>query len=571
MKSINFTLIFILIFSFELSHTNTAYASDYHGYTPASYITIQQVALDKNNINSWLINTGIFDRDLRTSGTPGFEWPKYTGQDAIFSSGLSIAAMYSGALRMASSSYTGEFAPGYVTDSAGISVARTDSRFKIYAVIPSDPNSYDWQHWGDMVPYGAPYTDINHNGIYEPATDIPGMPGAAKTLFVCLTDGFASQHTPGEGFGGGTAPLYAEVHLVAWVYNTSAMQDVQFLKWDIYNKSHVAWNSTYFSVVCDPDLGCSDDDLIGCDTSRINNGQQRNLGFVYNSQEVDCAGSYRYTAIVPSAGIVLLEGAINRSVNPPVQLQLTSFDYFTNPSAGGPVCEQDPNPGANYAYNYMKGLKKDQTPWVFPPGGAGNVTKFCYPGDPEMAIGWCERQSTVSGSVQNCGGPNVYNGNYVSSNPGGDRRFLMNSGADNFTVNTGEKQTIAVAQMIAVGVNRRNSVTHLKALCSQVWQFYLIGVKTVSDKVPEKYLLYQNYPNPFNPSTTIKYQIMKKGFVGITIYDAIGRQVETLVSLSQSPGTYEVQWNASAYPSGVYFYKFTAGSYSETKKLILLK
>ncbi|MFI5145094.1 MAG: T9SS type A sorting domain-containing protein [Ignavibacteria bacterium] len=571
MKSINFTLIFIFIFSFELSQNNTAYASNYPNYTPATPITIQQVALNKNNINSWIINTGIFDHDLRTSNTPGFEWPIYTGQDAIFSCGLSIAAMYSGSLRMAAAFYTGEFAPGYVVDSSGITVARTDSRFKIYSVVPTDPNSNDWLHWGDMVPYGAPYTDVNHNQTYEPGIDIPGMPNAAQTIFVCLTDGFSSQHTAGEGFGGGTAPLYAEVHLVAWTYNTT-MQDVQFLKWDIYNKSHVAWNSTYFSIVCDPDLGCSDDDFIGCDTTGYFADTARNLGFVYNSQEVDCAGSYRYTAIVPSAGIVLLEGAINHNVNPPVQLKMTSFDYFTNPSAGGPSCETDPNPGANYAYNFMKGLKKDQTPWMFPPGGnASYVTKFCYPGDPETGLGWCEKQGSPSGSVQNCGGPNVYTGNFITSNTGGDRRFLMNSGADNLTVNPGEKQTISVAQMIALGANRRNSVTHLKILCDHVKHFYLIGVIPISDKVPEKYLLYQNYPNPFNPSTIIKYQIVRKGLVNLTVYDAIGRQVETLVSLSQNPGTYEVQWNAAAYPSGVYFYKLSTDGYSETKKLVLLK
>ena len=570
MKSINFTVIFIIIFSFELFQNNTAHASNYPDYTPATPITIQQVALNKNNINSWIINTGIFDRDMRTSNTPGFEWPIYMGSDAIFSCGLTVAAMYNGSLRMAAASYTGEYAPGYITDSAGVPVARTDSRFKIYSVVPTDPNSYDWLHWGDMVPYGAPYTDVNHNSIYEPAIDIPGMPNAAQTIFVCLTDGFSSQHTAGEGFGGGTAPLYAEVHLVAWTYNTSAMQDVQFMKWDIYNKSHVAWNSTYFSIVCDPDLGCSDDDFIGCDTS-INNGKPRNLGFVYNSQEVDCAGSYRYNNIVPSTGITLLEGAINHNVTPPVQLQMTSFDFFTNPSSGGPSCETDPNPGANYAYNYMKGLKKDQTPWVIPPGGIGNGTKFCYPGDPETGVGWCEKQGSPSGSVQNCGGPNVYTGIVLSSNTAGDRRFLMNSGADNLTVSPGEKQTISTAQIIARGLNRRNSVTALKALCIQVRQFYYIGVIPISDKVPEKYLLYQNYPNPFNPSTNIKYQIVKMGLVNLTVYDAIGRQVETLVSLSQYPGTYEVQWNAAAYPSGVYFYKLSTDGYSETKKLILLK
>jgi hypothetical protein len=83
--------------------------------------------------------------------------------------------------------------------------------------------------------------------------------------------------------------------------------------------------------------------------------------------------------------------------------------------------------------------------------------------------------------------------------------------------------------------------------------------------------LYQNYPNPFNPITNIKYQITKNNFVTLKIYDILGKEIETLVNERQSPGMYEVHWNGEEYPSGVYFYKITAGDFTETRKMILMK
>jgi hypothetical protein len=88
---------------------------------------------------------------------------------------------------------------------------------------------------------------------------------------------------------------------------------------------------------------------------------------------------------------------------------------------------------------------------------------------------------------------------------------------------------------------------------------------------PNRYLLSQNYPNPFNPTTTINFSIPKSGFVTIKVYDVLGREVKTLVSQELSAGNYKQQWNANRMPSGIYFYRLQSGSFTETKKLILLK
>jgi len=99
-------------------------------------------------------------------------------------------------------------------------------------------------------------------------------------------------------------------------------------------------------------------------------------------------------------------------------------------------------------------------------------------------------------------------------------------------------------------------------------------------RVPSQYTLFQNYPNPFNPSTTIKYEIPlspfsqkggQGGFVSLKVYDILGRIVATLVNGIESAGEHTIQWNAGNIPSGVYFYKLSAGNFMETKKLLLLK
>lgn len=87
----------------------------------------------------------------------------------------------------------------------------------------------------------------------------------------------------------------------------------------------------------------------------------------------------------------------------------------------------------------------------------------------------------------------------------------------------------------------------------------------------DEFYLYQNYPNPFNPSTTIKYSVPKLSFITIKIYDVLGSEVAVLVNEEKPVGTYELNWNAVNLPSGVYFYQLKAGSYVETKKMILLK
>ena len=98
-----------------------------------------------------------------------------------------------------------------------------------------------------------------------------------------------------------------------------------------------------------------------------------------------------------------------------------------------------------------------------------------------------------------------------------------------------------------------------------------LGITNISNGIPDKFSLSQNYPNPFNPSTNIKYQIAKNSFVTLKVFDILGKEIATLVNEKQNSGTYESTFDARGLTSGVYFYRLTAGDFSETKKMLMIK
>jgi len=93
----------------------------------------------------------------------------------------------------------------------------------------------------------------------------------------------------------------------------------------------------------------------------------------------------------------------------------------------------------------------------------------------------------------------------------------------------------------------------------------------IPSEIKYKYSLEQNYPNPFNPATTIKFSISTSSFVTLKIYNTLGKEVSTLISEKLPAGNYSLNWNAADLPSGIYFYRLIAGSFKQTKKLVLLR
>lgn len=99
----------------------------------------------------------------------------------------------------------------------------------------------------------------------------------------------------------------------------------------------------------------------------------------------------------------------------------------------------------------------------------------------------------------------------------------------------------------------------------------LTAVDPYSNEVPSSFALFQNYPNPFNPTTNIKFNLPKSGFVTLKLYDILGNEVQSLVSGIQQAGVYNITVDGSNLASGVYFYTLRTDSYLETKKMALIK
>jgi hypothetical protein len=99
----------------------------------------------------------------------------------------------------------------------------------------------------------------------------------------------------------------------------------------------------------------------------------------------------------------------------------------------------------------------------------------------------------------------------------------------------------------------------------------IVGVTPSSNQSPAEFSLSQNYPNPFNPSTTIKFSVANQENVKLTIFNETGKMITTLVNKNFNPGSYEIKWDASGQSSGVYFYTVSTSSFSETRKMLLIK
>jgi photosystem II stability/assembly factor-like uncharacterized protein len=98
-----------------------------------------------------------------------------------------------------------------------------------------------------------------------------------------------------------------------------------------------------------------------------------------------------------------------------------------------------------------------------------------------------------------------------------------------------------------------------------------LGIKVQNSGTPAEYALGQNFPNPFNPETIIRFSIPKDEFTRLSVYNSLGEEIDVLINSNLNSGNYEINWDASGYASGIYFYKLETDDYSSVKKMILLK
>lgn len=305
--------------------------------------------ISANRVSMFVTNIGSFAFDL-AAGNSGLEFPKGTGNTAIFAAGLWMGAKVGGQTRVTVAEYSQEFVPGPM---AGGTFLPDSPRYKVYKVTREDTTG--WADWvANAGPLGAPVVDLG-NGPQ------PGIIGD-ETLWAVFNDADPGAHSNDAG---ASLPLGIEVQLTSFAFNrTGALGNTVFLKYVIINKGANTLDSTYASIWSDPDLGGAGDDLVGVDVDK-------SLGYCYNATNND----NQYGARPPAVGYDFFKGPVVAGDT----LGLASFNKYINGT--------DPN-SRNQSYNYMKGLNADGTPVIDPT--TNQPTTFFHPGDPVTRTGWLD-------------------------------------------------------------------------------------------------------------------------------------------------------------------------------------
>ncbi len=173
----------------------------------------------------------------------------------------------------------------------------------------------------------------------------------------------------------------------------------------------------------------------------------------------------------------------------------------------------------------------------------------------------------VTGYIQTTG--NGYDFTTIKYNPSGEESWVKSyngSGSGNdfaFSIAVDTAGSVYIAGT-SFGSGTANDIVTIK---------YTEGPTSVSspENIPELFSLLQNYPNPFNPATVISFYINQYSFVSLKVYDILGNEIENLINEYKAPGNYQLTFSGENISSGVYYYKLQAGSYSQVKKMVLIK
>ena len=475
-------LIFLIDHSFLFSRNIVTYQEENHFLREVTNPALSLINV--NNFSYWIYKDGSGTTNGSPNGTQG-DYPIFSGglvyEDGILWGVKSNEYSSSEPIRIGGSTYYKGLKAGKVVyDNNGNVVGADDPanhhvwRVRVdwetadlsvdaasfYAVDPEDVTSWqiqniydqyenDWINW--PVSWGAPYKDIDENGIYDPLIDVPGYPGAYQTLWtigndiptIVDEDGIptgAEQNTAPNLYG--SSPVGVELRTTIWAYNIDHHKPLGNA---IFKKSELTYtglennssdinpdvlDTVYFTNWSDPDLGQYTDDYVGCDIDL-------SLGYVYNGDFHDNVFSENFEIPIPSGGYDFLKSPVGQDGQ---ELGMTAFTYF---GAGSSISDPDLSSynGSLQFFNLMEGFLPrpeypNQVPWTNPLNGES--TKFALSGDPNTGEGWID-------GIQL---------------PAGDRRIVMSSGP--FSMSKGDKQEIVMALFGAQGANHIESLRKLK-------------------------------------------------------------------------------------------------------------
>jgi hypothetical protein len=412
--------------------------------------------MDINNISTIFRDNGISDIDAQQLNS-GFVFPKGSGKTCAFESGFLWGGKINDSIKVGGSSYNSGLQSGKIL-SPGVAEDPDLAKNRIYRVRPDYKTASltseasnegkgaadlyaqfdaDWQNW--PAADGAPYTDVNNNGQYDPDVDIPGVAGADLTIWYVAND-LNSTNTVHLY---GSTPMGMELQVTVWGYaQQGALGNMFFRRYLLINKGNSTVDSMYVSQWSDIDDGNATDDYAGCDTLL-------SLGYMYNANAVDAT----YDPLPPPAvGFDFFQGPVvagtsadsaifrGHKIGGKKNLPMTAFYYFARGDANvtDPTL-QDYN-GTIQMYNFFHG-RVGKTGASFVDPNTGIATPFALAGDPVTRKGW------IDGQVL----------------PAGDRRLGLASGP--FTMAPGDSQEVVVAEIAAgaiVGVDRLSAIGLLK-------------------------------------------------------------------------------------------------------------
>jgi hypothetical protein len=356
--------------------------------------------MDVNNLDLIVTNHGSLAYDL-ARGNAGLVYPKGSWKTAVFAAGLWVGALVGSEVRVAVGEYAQDFVPGPMADSTFLP---DRPEFRNYKIVRGNTTSDDYIHW--PVSQGAP---LDQNGNPLLLGDV--------TIWSVYNDADPAIRTTQAGR---TLPLGIEIQQTVFAFNRSGpLGDMIFFRWKLTNKGRDTLDSAYVSLWSDPDLGGSQDDLVGCDTTLA-------LGYCYNGTNADAV----YGTQPPAVGFQLLRGPIQGSV---VQdtLGMESFVKYI----GG----TDPASGQE-SYFLMRGLDRQGQPVHVFDDPSQPITTFMLSGlDPSAP-------SSPS--------------NWLDTYPA-DRRLMVSSGP--FSMDLGTQQEIRAVLIVGQGTDRLSSIADLRA------------------------------------------------------------------------------------------------------------
>lgn len=531
-----------------------------------------------NECKMWIENNGSGLYNRKDEGN--FLWPGGIGADKIASSteGVLWGGKVNSEIRVGGTYYGWGLSPGSILENgqADEQLKEEYSLFKLkkdWENLPPgrerDLYQYNYNNW--PVQHGAPYKDINMDGLFTRGVDEPKIIGD-ETLFSISNDLGIQRRTLNTTE---PAPFGLEYIQTIFAYNDTELKDVVFKKIMLINRSDNVVEDMFIATLSYDELGFLNDNLAGCDSTL-------NLGYVYNGDNYDEEEYNGYGDAPPAIGRVVLQGPKVISEGDSARFKGKILQDHKNLPMTSFIPDRSVDPwmisiwGGNpyQFYNNLQGLFYSGEPMINPV--TNDTTMFAFSGDPENKRGWIEEE--------------IYKHT---------RDMLISTGP--FDMQPGDTQEVVYAIFMARGSDNLNSVTKLKEKAQELHQFWgndiPVGVEETTDQIPDQYSLSQNYPNPFNPVTTIQYTLPHntvisrskatrnlkdsstdqvgvrndKVQVKLIVYDILGREVATLVDVPQIPGKYWVKFNGKNYSSGIYFYRITAGDFSQTNKMILLK